>query len=120
MARVNLWSRVGNKVYMLMEQTETVEDFDTLYDTLTAIDWRQIYQTGFQISIKSSSQRSQLDSAPAIQKIAKKAIIDSLTNKSGEFLHEDVEKPKMDILILLVNNTLRVMLDTSGSALHMR
>jgi 23S rRNA G2445 N2-methylase RlmL len=30
-AKVNLWSRVGNKVFVLLAEEEGIEDFDDLY-----------------------------------------------------------------------------------------
>jgi len=30
-AKVNLWSRVGNKVFMLLAEEENIEDFDDLF-----------------------------------------------------------------------------------------
>ncbi|MCH2189225.1 class I SAM-dependent RNA methyltransferase [Candidatus Gracilibacteria bacterium] len=120
MARVNLWSRVGNRVYMQLAYRENVTDFDTLYDTIHAINWNNVYQEGYQIVLKSSSQKSELSSAPAIQKISKKAIVNHLTKDSGEFLYEDDSRPTLNILVLFIGNTLRVLLDTSGNPLHMR
>ena len=120
MARVNLWSRVGNRVYVQLACEENITDFDSLYDIIHSLTWNDIYQEGFQIMVKSSVQKSELSSAPAIQKIAKKAIINSITHNSGEFLHEDHNKAQLNVLILFVGNTLRVLVDTSGNPLHMR
>ena len=120
MARVNLWSRVGNRVYMQLAYRENVTDFDTLYDTIHAINWNNVYQEWYQIVLKSSSQKSELSSAPAIQKISKKAIVNHLTKDSEEFLYEDDSRPTLNILVLFIGNTLRVLLDTSGNPLHMR
>jgi hypothetical protein len=32
MARVNLWSRVGNKLYLLLDEAKDINDFDSLFD----------------------------------------------------------------------------------------
>jgi len=34
MPRVNYWSRVGNKLYMLMAEQDNVMDFDSLFDLI--------------------------------------------------------------------------------------
>ena len=103
-----------------MWQQDEVQDFNDLYDIISSLDWKKYYQKDFRVILKSSSQRSQLESASTIQKISKKAIIDNLTDNSWEFLTEDQYKPALEVLVLLVNNSLRVMIDTSGNALHMR
>jgi 23S rRNA G2445 N2-methylase RlmL len=33
-ARVNYWSRVGNKLYILMGEQENIKDFDSLFDLI--------------------------------------------------------------------------------------
>lgn len=80
--RVNFWSRVGNKMYMLLGEQDNVTDFDTLYDMVADIMWKKFHKQNYPIIIKASSIRSELTSTPTIQKITKKAIVDNLTGKS--------------------------------------
>jgi putative N6-adenine-specific DNA methylase len=54
-----------------------------------------------------------------MQSLWKKAIVKSLSWES-DYLYEDDDAPKIEILILLIDNTLRVLLNTSWKALHMR
>ncbi len=111
--RMNFWSRVGNKLYMLLAEEENVTDFDTLYDVVNSIHWKKYFKKDFPIMVKATSLRSELTATPTIQSISKKAIVKSLTGGTNATVKEDHELEKMGILILFIDNKVRVMLDTS-------
>lgn len=117
--RVNLWSRVWNKMYMLMTEADNVMDFDSLFDLVLSVNWKRIFKKDFPIHVKTSSIRSELFSARTIQSIWKKAIVKSLVwdNKT---VNEDENLVKAEILILIIDNKVRILLNTSWNALHMR
>lgn len=117
--RMNLWSRVWNKVYMLLAEEENVTDFDTLFDIVKDIKWRKYFKKDFPIVVKTSTTRSDLFASRTIQSLGKKAIIKSLVWNTGT-VNENDDLENMEILLLLVDNKLRVLLNTSGNALHMR
>jgi|TARA_B110000881_G_C18174712_1_gene317195 23S rRNA G2445 N2-methylase RlmL len=58
--RMNYWSRVGNKLYMLLAEKEDVTDFDTLFDTVNEINWKKYFTQNFPIIVKATSLRSEL------------------------------------------------------------
>lgn len=120
MIKVNLWSRVGNKLYLLLGEKEKITDFDNLFDLVSTINWKNYIKKNHPIIVKTSTIRSELSSAPAIQKITKKAIINSINNNSWEFIFEDEKLEKIEIFILILDNKVRILLNTSGKALHMR
>jgi len=119
MPRVNLWSRVGNKLYILLEEQEKVMDFDTMFDLVYSINWKKYFKKDFPIVVQSSSTRSELFSARTIQSLWKKAIVKKLVWENS-FANEDDSLEKMEILILIIDNKVRVLLNTSWNALHMR
>lgn len=119
MPRVNYWSRVGNKLYMLMAEADDVKDFDTLFDVVKSVNWKQIFKKNFPIVVNTTSIRSELFAERTIQSIWKKAIVKSLVWENGT-VKEDAELQKAEILILIIDNKVRVLLNTSGNALHMR
>jgi hypothetical protein len=43
-----------------------------------------------------------------------------LTDGDGSFVREDDSLEGLEVFVLLVNNKLRILLNTSGAALHMR
>lgn len=120
MARVNLWSRVWNKLYLLLEEAKDIKDFDSLFDLVWSIGWRKYFKKNYPIVVKATSIRSELFSTPTIQKIGKKAIVNSLNKNSWELIKEDQDLEKIEILILIIDNKARILLNTSWNALHMR
>ena len=120
MIRVNLWSRVWNKVYQVLEEGIRIDTFDKLYDLVAKIDFKKYFHHDYPIIVKVKSINSKLDSTPAIQKITKKSIIDKVTDKSGEKVTEDRELEKFEIMVVLIWDKARILLNTSGEALHKR
>jgi len=120
MIRVNLWSRVGNKVYQVLAEEENIDNFDKLYDLVSTIDFKKYFHHNYLILVKSKSINSKLDSVPVIQKITKKAIIDKITNKSWEKIIEDRNLEKFEIMVLLIDDKLKILLNTTWEALHKR
>lgn len=119
MPRVNIWSRVGNKLYMHLAEQDNVVDFDTLFELVSSVNWKKYFKKDYPIVVNSSSTRSELFSARTMQSIWKKAIVKKLVweNKVAK---EDENLEKMEILILIIDNKVRVLLNTSWNALHMR
>lgn len=66
------------------------------------------------------SVRSELDSIPAIQKTVKKAIVTKITGDRETFLREDDTVPAIHIFVLIRENDIKILLDTSGDPLHKR
>lgn len=120
MVRVNLWSRVGNKVYQVLAEEENIDNFDKLYDLVSSINFKKYFHHDYPIIVKIKSINSKLDSAPAIQKITKKAIIDKITNKSWEKILENRDLEKFEIMVLLINDKVKILLNTTWEALHKR
>ncbi|MDD2907768.1 MAG: class I SAM-dependent RNA methyltransferase [Candidatus Gracilibacteria bacterium] len=117
--RINIWSRVGNKAYILLSEKDNVKTFDELFDAVKDISWKSYFKKDFPIVVKTNSTRSELFAERTIQSLTKKAIIKSRVGENG-IVNEDESLEKMEILILLIDNKLRVLLNTSGDALHMR
>ena len=120
MIRVNLWSRVWNKLYMILASKDDISDFDSLYDLVFDIKRRDYIKNFSPIIVKAKSIKSELYSTPSIQKITKKAIVDKLTKKSWEFLREDDSLEDIWIQVLIIENKAYILLDTSWEALHKR
>lgn len=117
-AQANLWSRVGNKVYIVLDEEKYVENFDELYEIISKIPWKKYLQKN-PVFVHAHSQNSVLESEPNIQKITKKAIADAVAWKDN-FMQEDSSRPEIHIDIVILKNELLVLLDTTGEALHKR
>jgi len=77
-AKINLRSRVGNKVYLELAQHIT-SDFNQLFDLVTTIDWKTYIQNN-PIIVTAMTKHSLLTSTPTIQSISKKAIVKKILN----------------------------------------
>lgn len=117
--RINLWSRVWNKMYILLAEKENVVTFDELFDLVSTISWKSYFKKDFPIMVKSNSTRSELFAERTIQSLTKKAIIKSRVWDNW-IVDEDTSLEKMEILVLVIDNKARILLNTSWNALHMR
>ncbi len=120
LARINLWSRIGNKLYLILKESDNIHSFDNLYDLIVKIDWKKYIPQEAPIIVNAKSMKSDLSSEPAIQKISKKAIVDVLNDKSWKFIRENEMRQKFEIQILFQENNCKILLNTSGEALHKR
>ncbi|EKE29920.1 MAG: hypothetical protein ACD_2C00073G0008 [uncultured bacterium (gcode 4)] len=118
-ARVNLWSRVGNKVYLELAKKQ-IYDFDTLFDIVDDIDWREYVDWWAPVIVNAVSIKSQLTSLPAIQKTVKKAIVTNVLWNKTDILLEDPKVTPVEILVFIQDDECRVLLNTSWDALHKR
>lgn len=119
LARLNLWIRTGNRVYLILDEGRT-DTFDALFDLVERVDWKKYIRTGAPIAVDAVSTRSELTNTPTIQKIAKKAIVTSITGDRETFLREDDTIPAVHIFVLIVDGEARILVDTSGDPLHKR
>lgn len=78
LARVNIWSRFGNILYLVLGGQKRVTDFDTYFDAVYDINWEQYIPKGYEVLIKATSIKSELGSLSTLQGLAKKAIVKKL------------------------------------------
>lgn len=120
MAKINLWSRVGNKVYLVLNEAKKVDNFDKLYDLVYSINWKKYINRYYPVITKATSVKSVLESTPAIQKITKKAIVDKMTNKSWNTMPEEQDKPIFEVFSFFIDDSAYILLNTSGETLYKR
>lgn len=119
LAELNISIRTGNRIYcVLAEKSGTT--FDSLFDLTLSVDWGKYIPVDAPITVDALSVRSGLDSVPAIQKTVKKAIVTKITGDRETFLREDTSIPAIHIFVLVRENQIKILLDTSGEPLHKR
>lgn len=69
--------------------------------------------------VTARSDSSMLTSTPAIQAMGKKAISKKLTG-NDEWREESETEEQLEIMLSLTNNTLQILLNTTGESLHRR
>ena len=118
MAKANLWLRTAEHVYIVLNSGQTLT-FDALFELVSHVKFAQYLQKNGQFIVNANSVKSTLYSLRDIQKISKKALIQSMENA---YPHETFKEqgPRHDILITILDEHAEVWLDTSGDALHKR
>ena len=122
-ARVNIWSRVWNRLYLRLWAEDNIENFDNLYSLVNNIEFEKLIPKDSPIIVNATSIRSELHHTPSIQSITKKSIINRLVRERkliNENIKEDDNKPRFEIQVLIINNNVRIILNISGEPLHKR
>lgn len=114
---VNLWSRIGNKLFLEI-QSKKISNFDDFWDGMYGIEWTKYISQDHPIQISIDSKNSNLTSIPALQALSKKAIVKKLVGDGRLF--EDRSLPVIEIYIFVEGYTMKVFLNTSGEPLFKR
>ena len=78
LARLNLWSRIANKVYLVVGEG-TAPTFERLFDITHRIDRAKYIEGNAAFTVNARSNSSMLTSLPSLQAMGKKAISKKLT-----------------------------------------
>jgi len=117
-AKMNLRSRVGNKLFLELGQHIT-SDFNQLFDLVATIDWKT-YVQGNPINVSAITKQSLLTSTPTIQSIVKKSIVKNILNGKDWQLPEEHDKQAIEVLVHIERDMCSVLLNTTGDSLHKR
>lgn len=120
LALANATLRTANRVYVELAHTQATS-FDSLFEIIRTIPWKDWLSPLAPVRIRAvfTTKNPALASEVAVQRITKKALAESITGKGGILAESEQELP-CDILLLLSNDQVRVLLNTSGEALHKR
>jgi putative N6-adenine-specific DNA methylase len=113
---LNLWSRLANKVYLLLGEGE-ITTFDQLFQLMGSLPRAMYLPCSAQLSLQVITKNSQLSSERTIQSVAHKAILTSLASQNK------TTSPKTELFTVFLHlqeNHLKVYLNTSGASLHQR
>lgn len=116
--RTNLHLRCAQRVVIRVAEF-TAADFDALFEQTLELPWGALIPADGQFPVSARSYKSQLTSAPALQRSIKKAIAQALQRE-----HEVAELPetggRYHIDLALQNDQALLTLDTSGAPLSQR
>ena len=110
--KINLWSRLANKVYIQIASWEA-KNFDQLFEIVKKSDYGQ-RSSNANLSLKVSSYDSQLSAQRAIQSVAHKALLESIKHFARTQEHTE------ELLLLIEKDQARLLLNSSGVSLHQR
>ena len=118
MARACLWLRAAERVLMIVGEFHA-ESFEELYSGVRSIPWREYIGRRSFIHVNGKSAKSKLFAVSDCQRIAKKAIVDSLFEAYRTHdLPEDGEE--IIIEIGLLRDEVTAALDCCGAGLSRR
>ncbi|MEE1313803.1 MAG: class I SAM-dependent RNA methyltransferase [Lachnospiraceae bacterium] len=118
-ARANIFLRTADRILLQVGRFHA-ETFDELFEGIKAIPWERYLTEDARFWVtKASTTKSKLFSAPDIQSIAKKAMVERMKQKYHKnwFQESGASYP---VRIFLLKDEVTVGLDTSGEPLHKR
>lgn len=117
-ARCSLRLRTADRLFVVLAEFHAA-GFDELFEGVRDIDWRGLAPGDAAVTVNARSSKSRLASVPAIQSVAKKAIVSALlAGRRGARLAES--GPALDVEIRLSADRASVRLDVTGGGLHRR
>ena len=116
--RANMWLRCGERVLIKVGEFKA-ETADELYDGVYALPWERFISKDDAFPVKGRTIRSTLNCDRNSQIMIKKAIADKLGNKYGVSWMPETGVT-YQVQFTIINNTVTLMIDTSGDQLHKR
>ena len=129
-ARANMWGKHAERIFFEVGEfncgasDDADTNFNAFFEGTRAIKWSDFIPAGWAFVINGFSRKSKLYGIPALQKLAKKAIAESLAISRGlsadTVISENEEMGTVKIQFGIVNDVCRFMIDTTGAGLHKR
>lgn len=117
-ARSNINLRFAERVFILLGEFPA-RNFTELFDGTAALQWENFIGREDAFPVKGHAIKSTLFSVPDCQSIVKKAVVSRLGAKYGmKWFAETGTKYQIEFFIF--KDVARLMIDTSGTALHKR
>ena len=118
-ARANLFLRKADRILLQVGKFHA-ETFDDLFEGIKVIPWENYLTEDARFWVtKASTTKSRLFSAPDIQSIAKKAMVERMKKKYHIQWFQETGA-SYPVRIFLLKDEVTVGLDTSGDPLHKR
>lgn len=118
MARANINARYAERIQILLAEFRAAT-FNELFERVKSIRWADYIGMSDAFPVKGSCLNSKLMSVPDCQKIIKKAIVQSLSERYMLSWFEETGAARQ-VQFLIMNDRVSILLDTSGSGLHKR
>ena len=116
--RANMFLRTAGRVRILVG-TFDATDFNALFDGTAGISWQDVLPVDAKIVVTAKSVKSKLFALSSVQSIVKKAIVKSMCN-FYKVAKLDETGAEFSIEASIIEDKVRLTLDTSGAGLHKR
>jgi len=117
-ARCNIHLRTAERLFIKIGSFKAYT-FNDLFEGTKALPWHEYIGREDMFPVKGHSIRSKLFSIPDCQKIIKKAVVNSLSEKYKIRIFSETGV-KYQIEFFILNDVVTLMIDTSGVGLHKR
>lgn len=125
-ASANLWLRAADRVLIRVGSFpvpgEGDQAFDALFEGVRALPWERFIHRHAAFPVAGRCVRSRLSSEPAVQRTAKRAIVERLRAAFALPEAEPLRElgPKVAVEVSILNDVATLTIDTSGAGLHKR
>ena len=117
--RANFYLRTADRLYLVLKEF-AADNFDTLYDTVAAVDWQRFFSKDSKITVdKVRTFKSKLASEHAVQRAVHKAVCTALCSAWKMDVLPETGR-EYSIRIYIEHNRVYLLLDLSGEPLHRR
>ena len=130
LARANMWAAHAERIFIEVGEfdcgssDDADANFNAFFEGCRSIKWYEFIPANWAFIVNGFSRKSKLYGIPALQKLAKKAIAESLAISRGlsadTLISENEEMGTVKIQFGIVNDACRFMIDTTGAGLHKR
>lgn len=118
-AKANLWLRTADRVKIVVAEFEA-RTFDSLFEQVKAIPWEDYLPMDAEFPVAGKSVKSTLFSVSDCQAIAKKAIVNRLSDYYHRYGRLPESGAKFPIEVSILKDHVMLTLDTTGDSLFKR
>lgn len=118
LAKANLWVAAADRIYLVLKEF-SAHSFGELFEGIRDYPWQEVLAKDARFPVLADSVRSTLKSVPDIQKISKKAIVESLKKSYGVSFFKE-SGMTYEIYVSILADRVSMCLNTSGNGLNRR
>ncbi|GGW44401.1 bifunctional 23S rRNA (guanine(2069)-N(7))-methyltransferase RlmK/23S rRNA (guanine(2445)-N(2))-methyltransferase RlmL [Vreelandella hamiltonii] len=118
--RVCLWSRLANRVILLLARESMIETAEQVRDVVARIAWRQHLAPGRTLAVDFHGRSEHIRHTRFGAQTVKDGVVDSLQLSGQERPNVDTKTPDLRLYAHLHRANLSLGIDLSGESLHRR
>lgn len=117
--RANLWLRTALRVLVPL-RSFVIRHEDDLYGSVRGIGWERFLRPTGTLAVQCTLRSEGFNHSKYLAQLTKDAIVDRFRERSGKRPSVDVERPDVNIHVLVIDDRCTVSLDSSGDPLFKR
>lgn len=117
--QVNLWSRLANRVLLLLKQAKP-GNANSIYEAVASIPWEEHLPEGTRFCVDFAGTSDAIRNSQYGAQLVKDGIVDRVQQSGAARPEVDRHDPQIRVNVRLTKRTLYIGLDLSGESLHKR